>query len=157
MKSKLSVAVCVALAGVLAFLANCAGPQPSKEQIVALVDKAAALVERDGEKAFAEFRKRDSEWFRGDVYVFVDDMEGKNLCHPAKPELEGQNLLDMKDAKGKEFLREMIELLKTKDAGWVEYAWPKPGQTGSSRKASYIKKAKCGDKTVLVGSGLYVD
>ena len=114
-------------------------------------------MERDGENAFAEFRKKDSEWFRGDVYVFVDDMEGKNLCHPVKPDLEGKSLLDMKDANGKEFVREMIELLKTKDAGWVEYAWTKPGATTPSKKLGYVKKAKLGDKPVLVGSGLYVE
>jgi signal transduction histidine kinase len=147
----------VALVGVVIFLANCAGPSPSKEQVAALVDKAAALVERDGEKAFAEFRKKGSEWLQGDIYVFVDDLEGKNLCHPVKPDLEGKNLLDMKDAKGKEFVREMIELLKTKDSGWVEYAWPKPGETNPSKKLGYVKKTKCGDKTVLVGSGLYVE
>jgi len=157
MKSRLSLAVCVALVGALIFLANCARPSPSKEQIVALVDKAAALIERDGEKAFAEFRKKGSEWLQGTTYIFVDDMEGRIVCHPVQPDLEGKAALDMKDANGKEFVREMIELLKTKDAGWVEYAWTKPGATTPSKKLGYVKKTKLGDKPVLVGSGLYVE
>jgi cytochrome c len=32
-------------------------------RIIALVDKASALVAKEGKKAFAEFRKKGSEWF----------------------------------------------------------------------------------------------
>lgn len=157
MKNTVVVGVCAALGCALVFLANCAPASPSKEQIAALVDKAVALVERDGEKAFAEFRKKDSEWLRGDTYVFVDDMEGRIVCHPVQPELEGKAALDLKDANGKEFVREIVELAKSKDAGWVEYAWPKPGGTKVSKKAAYVRKVKAGDRTFIVGSGLYVD
>lgn len=156
MKARRSVTVCVALGGMLAFLVNCAGPSPSEEQVAALVNKAAALVERNGEKAFVEFRKKGSEWYQGEIYIFADDMEGVNLCHPEKRDLEGKNLLETKDAMGKLFVREMIELLRTKDAGWVEYWWPKPGETKPSHKASYVRKVKLGDKPILVGCGLYI-
>ena len=146
------------LAGVLfSAVADCAMCAESKDQIVSLVDKAAALIQKDGDKAFAEFRKKDSEWLKGEVYVFVDDLEGINLCHPVSPDLEGKNLLNMKDAAGKEFVREMIELLKTKEAGWVEYSWKKPGASTASKKMAYVKKTICGGKPVLVGSGIYVD
>jgi methyl-accepting chemotaxis protein len=149
------MAVCVALGGWLMFLAGCAGPSLSKEQIEALVNKAAVQVERDGEKAFAEFRKKGSEWYQGEIYIFADDFDGINLCHPEKPDLEGKNLLETKDAMGKLFVREMIELLRTQDAGWVEYWWPKPGENKPSPKASYVRKVKLGGKMILVGSGLY--
>ena len=141
----------------------------SKDQIVSLVDKAAALIQKDGDKAFAEFRKKDSEWLKGDIYIFVDDMDGNNLCHPPThyqtgniekvdiQRLEGTNVLAMKDASGKEFVREMIEFLKTKEAGWVEYSWKKPGASTASKKMAYVKKTVCCGKPVLVGSGIYVD
>jgi signal transduction histidine kinase len=153
-----TIAVVCAVSVTTGLLSGCGpGESPGKSAVVALVDKAVALVERDGEKAFAEFRKKDSEWFQGDVYIFVDDLDGVNLCHPVKPDLEGKNLLDMKDAHDKLFVREMVELLKTKDAGWVEYGWPKPGETKPSKKLGYVRKAKLGAKTVLVGSGIYAD
>jgi signal transduction histidine kinase len=138
-------------------MADCGTCAASREKIVALVDKAAALVQEKGENAFTEFRKKDSEWFHGDVYIFVDDMDGKNLCHPVRPDLEGKNLLDIKDADGKEFVREMIGLLKEKDAGWVEYSWTKPGATSASKKLAYVKKTTLDGKPVLVGSGIYAD
>lgn len=137
--------------------ANDSSAAAAKDKTVALVDKAAALLAQDGEKALAEFRKKGSEWFQGDVYVFVDDLEGKNLCHPVTPDLEGKNLLGMKDANGKEFVREMVELLKTKDSGWVEYAFTKPGAATPSKKLAYVKKTVLAGTPVLVGSGIYAD
>jgi cytochrome c len=156
MTARRLLTVCVALGGLLVCLTNCAGPSPTEEQVAALVNKAAALVERDGEKAFAEFRKKGSEWYQGEIYIFADGFDGINLCHPEKPDLEGKNLLETKDAMGKLFVREMIELLKTRDSAWVEYWWPKPGESKPSHKASYVRKVKLGDKPILVGSGLYI-
>jgi len=46
-------------------------PPPSEQAKLteALVDKAAALIDKDGKAAFAEFRKKDSEWFHGKSYL----------------------------------------------------------------------------------------
>jgi signal transduction histidine kinase len=80
------------------------------------------------------------------------------LVNPPSPELEGKNLLDWKDAKGKTIVREFIQLAKSKGAGWVDYWWPKPGEEKPSKKMSYIKKAKMPTgQTVVVGAGIYID
>lgn len=159
MKTIQSVVILGILGGVIwSAMADCGTCEASKEKLVTLVDKAAALIQKEGESAFAEFRKKGSEWFQGDLYIFVDDMEGKNLCHPVTPGLEGKNLLDMKDAEGKEFVREMIDLLKTKDAGWVEYSFAKPGAAAPLKKIAYVKKTMMPSGTaVLAGAGIYVD
>jgi cytochrome c len=135
-----------------------AEPPKSEEakQIVALVDSAAALIETKGKNAFPEFKKKDSKWYTGKTYVFVDDYNGTVLVNPPSPEIEGKNLLDMKDAKGKTLVREFINVAKTKGSGWVDYWWPKPGEDKPSRKLSYIKNAKMPDgKMVVVGAGIY--
>jgi cytochrome c len=135
-----------------------AEPPKSEEakQIVALVDSAAALIETKGKNAFPEFKKKDSKWYMGKTYVFVDDYNGTVLVNPPSPEIEGKNLLDMKDAKGKTLVREFINVAKTKGSGWVDYWWPKPGEDKPSRKLSYIKNAKMPDgKMVVVGAGIY--
>jgi hypothetical protein len=41
------------------------------KQIEALVNKAAALNESEDKAIFPEFRKKDTEWFNGDTYLFV--------------------------------------------------------------------------------------
>jgi methyl-accepting chemotaxis protein len=131
----------------------------SKEakQIAILVDKAAALTESKGKSAFPEFKKKGSEWLRGETYIFIADMNGTILMHPANPELEAKNILDLKDANGKAFMREFIETAK-KGSGWVEYMWPKPGEKKPSKKLSYIKQAKIPKgEPILVGAGIYTE
>jgi len=124
--------------------------------IVTLVDKAAALTESKGKTAFPEFKKKGSEWLKGETYIFIADMNGTILMHPANPELETKSILDIKDANGKAFLREMIETAKTKGSGWVDYMWPKPGEKSASKKLSYIKRAKMpSGEMVVVGAGIY--
>jgi methyl-accepting chemotaxis protein len=162
MKTKIPhLAIFAFLAVPLLFSAGfAASPEPQSaqaKQIKALVDKAAALIERKGKDAFPEFKKKGSEWFKGDGYVFVNDMKGTTLVNAAFPELEGKNNLELKDANGKAITREFIDLLKTKDSGWVDYMWPKPGETKPSKKFSYVKKAKLGKDTVYVGAGIYAE
>jgi cytochrome c len=135
-----------------------AEPPKSEEakQIIALVNSAAALIESKGKNAFPEFKKKGSKWYTGTTYVFVDDFNGTVLVNPPTPEIEGKNLIDMKDAKGKTLVREFIKVAETKGAGWVDYWWPKPGEDKPSKKLSYIKKAKMPNGAmVVVGAGIY--
>jgi cytochrome c len=80
-------------------------PTPQEiNDIEALVTKAAALVESKGkEAAFAEFGKRNSEWWHGDTYLFAYDMNGSVLLNPAVPSRVGTNPTAEKDANGKAF------------------------------------------------------
>jgi cytochrome c len=128
---------------------------PRSKETVALVDKAVALVESKGKSAFPEFKKKGSEWLKGETYIFIADMNGTMLMHPANPELETKNIMDMKDANGRAFMRDFVATAK-KGSGWVDYMWPKPGEKTPAKKQSYIKRAKMPDgEMVLVGSGVY--
>ena len=57
-------------------------PPPSEQakQTEALVDKAAALIQKNGKAAFTEFRKKDSEWFHGSTYLYAYDFEGQRIA-----------------------------------------------------------------------------
>ena len=153
------MAMVFGLMAVISSAAYSATPEPQSKQakeVKALVDKGAALVESKGKDAFPEFRKKGSAWFKGDIYLFVDDFKGNVLVYPPDPKLEGENLIKMKDPNGKLVIQSFIDLLKTQDSGWVDYMWPKPGSTKPSKKLSYIKKAKMPDGgMVLVGVGIY--
>ena len=78
-------------------------PSPSEKatQTEALVNKAAALIDKNGKAALAEFRKKDSEWFHGDTYLFSYDMNANVLLNPAFPKREGTNVHGQKDAKSR--------------------------------------------------------
>jgi methyl-accepting chemotaxis protein len=124
---------------------------------VALVDQAVALLQSKGTDAFAEFRTKDSQWLKGDTYIFAFDTNGIEVFHPVQPDLEGKSIIDMKDANGKAFIQERIEIANTKGSGWVEYMWPKPGESEPSKKMVYMKKVKTGEDTIIVASGYYTD
>ena len=92
---------------------NAQEPPPTSEKakkIEALVNKAAALIESKGKAIFPEFRKKDSEWFYGDTYLFVYDLKSNVLLNAAFPAREGTNTTGQKDASGKLFHHEFIQV-----------------------------------------------
>ena len=133
---------------------------PSSEQskkIVALVEKAATLVNAHGKAAFDEFRKKGSEWFGGETYLFSYDSKGNVLLNPAFPKREGTNVTGQTDANGKKFHDLMVETARTKGSGWVDYMFPKPGQTMPSHKWSYVKRVAIDGVPGLIGAGFFPD
>lgn len=127
------------------------------KQVQALVEKAGALIEQKGKAAFAEFRKPDSEWFHGNTYLFAYDMQANVLLNPAFPAREGTNVKGGKDARGKLLHQAIIETAETKGSGWVDYWFPKPGQTEPSQKWTYVKKVMIDGTPALIASGFYPD
>jgi signal transduction histidine kinase len=118
--------------------------------VVDAVKDAVGQIEKDGEAAFGLFRDPTGPFIYKDAYIFVIDSKGVDLVNPAFPNLEGRNLLEVKDTQGKPLIREMLRVAQTTGAGWVDYMWPKPGESVSTQKSAYVSKAKIGDKWVLV-------
>ncbi len=139
------------------FLALAAGgagaaDKAAQDQAVALVKKAAAYLQANGkDKAFAEFSNPKGQFVERDLYVFVNDFEGNTLAHGGNAKLVGKNVMELKDADGKLFIKEMTELAKTKGKGWIDYKWPNPVTKAIEAKTTYVERA--GD--VLIGCGIY--
>ena len=125
------------------------------KQVEALVNKAATVIDENGKASFSDFRKKDSEWFHGDTYLFVYDLKANVLLNPAFPQREGTNVAGQKDARGKLFHNAIIQVAETKGSGWVDYMFPKPGQTEPSQKWAYVKKVIVDGTPGLVASGFY--
>ena len=124
--------------------------------VVDAVKDAVGQIEKNGEAAFRLFHDPTGPFIAKDAYIFVDDMNGVSLALPPFPNLEGRNLLDLKDTQGKQPIREMLKVVQTSGSGWVDYMWPKPGESVSTKKSAYVSKAKMGDQWVLVGCGVYL-
>ena len=105
----------------LAFSQSVPPASEKADHVRALVDKATALIESKGKAAFAEFRVKDSQWFHGDTYLFVYDLQANVLLNPAFPAREGTNVSGQKDANGKSFHDAIISVAKTRGSGWVDY------------------------------------
>ncbi|KQS77542.1 MULTISPECIES: cache domain-containing protein [unclassified Methylobacterium] len=126
-------------------------------EIESLVNKASDVLVERGSEAFADFRTKGSSWRYADVYLFVVDMNGIVLFNAARPDREERDFLDDRDADGKRFHRDFIEVVKTFGSGWVDYMFPKPGQSHAHVKWSYICATRVDGVDALVGAGVYVD
>jgi len=128
-------------------------PQMCKDKVIA----AAKLIEEKGDDAIPLIKDEKGE-FRfgeGQGYIWVHDLQGKMIMHPIKPALDGSFLLDTADPEGSLFFAVMNELVQKQGSGWVPYKWPKPGDTKVYQKISFVKLVKKGDKTYVVGAGMY--
>jgi signal transduction histidine kinase len=128
-----------------------------KEFAVDAVGDALSLIRTMGKDAFRILKDTASEFVYKDTYVFVLDTLGNTLVNPADPSLEGKNQMDMKDANGKFFIRDMIKTAMNNGYGWVDYQWPKPGTTKPVRKSSFVKKIIIRGDVLIVGTGVYLD
>jgi signal transduction histidine kinase len=120
------------------------------------VTDAVGQIEKNGKAAFPLFHDLKGPYMAKDAYIFVIDPNGVDLVNPGFPNLEGRNILDVKDTQGKQPIREMLKVAETTGSGWVDYMWPKPGENVSTQKSAYVAKAKIGEQWVLVGCGVYL-
>ncbi len=124
--------------------------------LVDAVDDAIGQIEQNGRAAFKLFHDPTGPFMAKDAYIFVFDMNGVDLVNPGFPNLEGRNLMDVKDAQGKPLVREMFKVVQTAGSGWVDYMWPKPGESVSTQKSAYVSRARLADQWLLVGCGVYL-
>lgn len=117
---------------------------------------AVGQIEKQGTAAFPLFHDSTGPFIAKDAYIFVFDRQGVDLVNPGFPNLEGRNLMDVEDAQGKQLIREMFEVVQTSGSGWVDYMWPKPGESVPTQKSAYVSRAKIVDQWVLVGCGVYL-
>ena len=92
----------------------------------------------------------------GNGYYFATSLDGIEQLFPDRPELEGKNLLDMRDTEGAYVIRDMIRLVRELGEGFYSYRWTKPGRNGGDfAKVSYISYFAPFDW--FIGTGVYVE
>jgi signal transduction histidine kinase len=123
-----------------------------KDNAKTLVKHAASFVKYQGKgKALAEISKPRGQFDKGELYVFVYDLQGVMVAHPKNPALIGKNLIDVPDNDGKLFRRDIVEKAKTKGSGWVDYMYLNPETNEVEHKTTYLQKV--GD--IIICSGAY--
>ncbi len=102
--------------------------------------------------------------FGKNKYVFVIRLYningGKNFgrmfVNPNRPDLVGKYLSDdFKDAKGKEFRKEVLKVLRENGSGFVKYWYKKPSTNSTSPKLTFWKLTA--DGKYIVAAGFYID
>lgn len=127
-----------------------AGQHGTADEAKALCEKAVAYLSEVGpDKAFPVFNDPHGSFVDRDLYVFVRSMDGNTVAHGANVHMIGHTNLSLRDADGKLYNQEMIDLATTKGSGWVEYRWVDPIDKKIEQKSSFIERA--GDYVVGVG------
>jgi cytochrome c len=121
----------------------------TKEECVAKVEGAAKLVKKIGlQPALEKIMEKDSPYKWKDSYVFcMDDDMGKMLAHPISGFI-GFPMKNFKDADGKQPFAKVLEEVKTKKTGWVQYYYRLAGADVPKLKIAYYLKIP-GEKAIL--------
>lgn len=118
----------------------------------AMVKKGVAYIKANGkDKGYAEIDNKQGQFTDRDLYLVVYQLDGKVLAHGANEKMIGKMLIDLKDIDGKEFVRERVELGKTKSSFWQDYKFTNPVTRKVEPKSMYCERL---DNTVVCG-GIY--
>lgn len=130
------------------FYISRASPEAARK----LLDEAAQAVAADPGKAFATFNDQGGKFVQDDLYVFAVGLDDSRFrAHGAIPKLIGTDSSDLRDPKGKAIVADMINIVKAKGEGQLEYAWKNPLTQRVESKHTFMRKV--GD--YLVGVGYY--
>ncbi|WP_323973411.1 methyl-accepting chemotaxis protein [Aeromonas hydrophila] len=92
--------------------------------------------------------------YSSDGYFFVYDFQGNTILLPTRPEMEGKNRWQDKDAKGKLLIQEIVKAARQGD-GFSEYWTAKPSIGRDAPKLSFnlvLDKYQW-----VIGTGFYID
>ena len=117
-----AIAIAILASTTLAF----AAAPTTKEDAIAMVKKAVALIKAEGtEKAYAEINK-GAPYVDRDVYTVVQGFDGMTLAHATNPKLVGKNMMEAQDVDGKYFAKDMATRGQKEASFWYDFKFVNP-------------------------------
>jgi cytochrome c len=130
-----------------------ASDRGGKDEAKNLNDAAVAHIKKVGlDQAVKDFGADKAKWMPKDLYPFVMDFAGVMRFH-LNDKMMGKVMVDVRDANGKEFGKEMVSVAKTKSTGWVDYEWTHPATKKIEDKSAFIQRVPGSE--LFVGVGIY--
>ena len=119
-----------------------AADQGTAEEATSLVKKAVAYLKANGkDKTLVEMSNNKGEFVDRDLYISVYDMNGKVVAHGTNAKLIGKDVSALKDADGKEFIKDILTQAKASGKGKSSYKWQNPVTKEIQGKTVYFEKA----------------
>ena len=89
-------------------------------------------------------------------YFWIQDLKPTMIMHPYRPELNGEELLDFKDARGVRIFVEFSNLVQREEEGYIDYVWQwKDDPDRLEPKESFVKLFE--PWGWIIGTGIYID
>ncbi len=146
--------------------------EAKKDQLVRLIETAHSVIKGFDDRAKkGEFSVQEAQAgaiavirqlrYEDGQYFWLNDMTPRVVMHPLKPALDGKEVGNLEDKKGKRLYSEFVRVVGENGEGFVDYFWTKPkrGSGGNSTalapKLSYVKGFK--PWGWIVGTGVYID
>ncbi len=128
MRHALRVSAGVAIAAIAAMSSGAfAAEAVTKDEAVAMVKKAVVAIKAEGaDKAYAEIGDPSGPFVDRELYIAVYGLDGMVLAHGANKSRVGTNQIDDKDADGKTFVKERVDLAKQSPSFWQAYKFMNP-------------------------------
>jgi len=118
----------------------------------AMVKKGVAYIKSNGkDKTYAEVINKHGPFTDRDLYLTIYRLDGTVMAHGANEKMVGRNLIDLKDIDGKEFLKERMELAKSKSNFWQDYKFTNPVSKKVEPKSMYCER----EDDLVVCGGVY--
>jgi cytochrome c len=157
MPSRQTPTAALALGFVLAFFGTPRADQDraTPQEVIQRVQQAVQDLAKSGEAGLATFSSKNATSVWKDSYTFVLSCEGGRavgIANPLRPEPMAQ-ILTFGPKSGDQIAAVLCAAGRQPHGGWVEYNFPKPGETQATRKVSYLLAAQ--GTPYVVGAGLY--
>jgi cytochrome c len=148
-----TVSTLIAGAAALLLAGAAVASEPTEKDAVAMAERGAALIKAKGKNEMMKrINARDSDFVQGSLYIDMRDLyTGVVLAHPINNSIIGKDLVDVPDATGKRYRREIIELAQSKGKGWVDYQYKNPTSGKIEPKTTYILRVD----DVVLEAGIY--
>jgi cytochrome c len=151
----------LALGFVLAWVGTARAEQDraTPQEVIQRVQQAVQDLAKSGEAGLATFSSKNATSVWKDSYAFVLSCKGGTavgIANPVRPEPMGKpmaQILTFGPKSGEQIAADFCMAGRQRHGGWVEYNFPKPGETQATRKVSYLLAAE--GTPYVVGAGLY--
>jgi cytochrome c len=153
-------ATALALGFVLAGVGTARAEQDlaTPQEVIQRVKQAAQNLAQSGDAGLATFSSKNATSVWKDSYTFVVSCEGGTAVGVANPVRPGGPVplaqdLTFGPKSGEQIAANFCTAGRQPHGGWVEYNFPKPGETQATRKVSYLLAVE--GTPYIVGAGLY--
>lgn len=127
-----------------------ASDRGTADEAAAMVKEAERVLRGQGREALlSAIMVPNSPLNRKDLYVILQEMSGRIIGHGRNANLVGADGNTLKDANGKYFSREMVEVAGRSGSGWVDYVWANPSTKALEPKSCFVKH--CDGIVICVG------
>ena len=129
------------------------------QEVMQRVQQAAQDIAKAGEGGLTNYTSMNATSVWKDSYIFVLSCPGGTAmvaANPVRPELKGKKIAQVVTfgpRPGEQIAADFCAAGRQPQGGWVEYDFPRPGETRPERKVSYLLAAQ--GTPYVVGAGVY--